>query len=184
MKIFVDLEKLDEITDLVETFKDEQVRVREVASVLGKLLNLNKGLSVNISCFLTATAQHVLKTAAVGSEWEDWDRWTIVPIKVIVEIEKVLKMIPDWSGKDMLSPVKAVTFAQHNYFAAVEDGMFFCGDAGSDGSVVYNMKEKNRFKVIFFSLSDRSLSSSLRELMAKLPLCISFALANTSLADF
>ena len=165
MIIEVDLDKLDEIRDMVEDFKDDWVRIREVASVLGKLLNMNKGLKVNVSCFLAQTAQFVIQTVMVSTQEEDWERWAAVPWWVIMELEYVLERVPQWSGRSLEMPTKAVIYSQNEFFAAKEDVIWYAGDAGAQGCVSFNMRERHKFKVIFFSLSDRSLSSSLRELM-------------------
>ena len=140
--------------NLLEDFKEDYVRIREVATVLGKVLNMNKGMKVNISCFLAKTAQFIIKTVGISTPEEDWERWTAVPWWVMEELESVIEKIPGWSGRSLELPTKAVVFSQNDFYQATEDTIWYAGDAGEQGCVSYNLRERYRFKTVFFSLSE------------------------------
>ena len=161
LKIKFDENKLHEIRWLLDTLDDE-VEIRVLAKIIGKLLALAPACSMKFSTFLARSARFVLSLVNMDQDWPDWDRKCTISYEVTKELEWVYSRLKKWNGRDIAEKTGVVYHYQLEEDQTTAE--MYAGDATVDCGVVYNIYDKKRFRSILFPVHIRMLSSSHKEL--------------------
>ena len=121
--------KLEELRWLCDKLEDE-VTIRTVAKILGKLLSMITACRVRFNVFLSATARYILDNVNLEDDWPNWDKMVAVPYEIQREIEYVVARLPRWNTREISQKTGLVFWHQKDYDRT--SWQFYSGDASDD----------------------------------------------------
>ena len=168
MKVYCDPKKFVRIHEALFYMQGRAVPIKNLASVLGKIISLTPALRFPPQSFLYKTIRYL--SGIVGeSNKEDWDVQVKVPIAVLQEVTFVTNSLSFWSGRSIDFIKETATFKKEEIDdPAIKHVEVFAGDAGKDAVCIYNVRRKYKFKHTLFNLSLKDKSSNYRELQVEM----------------
>ena len=167
MKIYCDPKKFVRIHEALFYMQGRTVPIKNLASVLGKIISLTPALRFPPQSFLYKTIRYLSGIVGESSK-EDWDVQVKVPIAVLQEATFVTNSLSFWSGRSIDFIKETATFKKEDIDdPAIKHVEVFAGDAGKDAVCIYNVRRKYKFKHTLFNLSVKNKSSNYRELQVE-----------------
>ena len=174
MKMYYDPKKFVRLHKALFHMQGRVVPVRNLASVLGKIISLGPALCFPVQPFLYKTIRFLVGIVGESTK-EDWDIQVRIPIAILQELTFVTNSLSFWSGHSIEFIKETATFNKDDLDdPRIKDVEVFAGDAGKDAVCIYNVRRKYKFKHVLFDLDLKEKSSNYREVQVQMSSSLCF----------
>ena len=158
-QIEFDTAKLTELTYLVTVALPPVMTVRQLAKIVGKMMNLGFGSKLYstsqflllifdvvarmpIGCFLP-TAVGLVAVATSDLDWRSWGKPVRMTEDLREELMFVLTHLPSWNGVPLRKP-NQIHYFRKDPSIITPSTVHFVGDAGQEAAAVYSASHRNK----------------------------------------